>query len=174
MGLGTTALEDQQNCQTFSKSDQLKTRSAKWCEPFSSSWNAVWLWLLSQGVPRHETDNVTILLPVEGFGPQCSQLVVETSHGWSNHLDHLCRYPCWGSILRWYDRNQAVDRARNAQIASTSARTHRHTRYSGMSTITEWTQSVGFCASDAEATTSCQICDSSQNSSSCEEGVYSV
>ena len=35
----------------------------------------------SQGVPRRETDNVTILLPVEGFGPQCSQLIVETSHG---------------------------------------------------------------------------------------------
>lgn len=33
----------------------------------------------SQGVPRRETDYVIILLSVEGFGPQCSQLIVETS-----------------------------------------------------------------------------------------------
>ena len=41
----------------------------------------LWKRWRSQGVPRCETDNVTMLLPVEGFGLQSSQLIVETSHG---------------------------------------------------------------------------------------------
>ena len=54
--------------------------------------------------------------------------------------------------------NQAVVRACDAQIVSISAWTHHDTRYGNTSTNTEWAQSEGLHAADAEATTPCQIC----------------